>query len=290
MEAHEAAQLSPGSYQSATNKRANTSNDEITPHKRQLTARSQLETLERSAAPFNTTTTSLQKQQPPFFRLPAELRNVIYEDILGDLGNAFRCFGGLSYIQHCHIGLLFVNRQIYSETRLLPYSLNPITGGPRFNLQGWLQRRSKEQLHAISKLHFVFDLPGNEDPRATFENALAKEKFLAEPLEFSGLTGLRHILVEMQSPAIGIVEIFEQIKMLEETKRDIERRHPQVNVTVELHCFGAFLRRALIPASSTTQVRIMRFYKLWEGEGLSVYDILKREGLYEFCMQSAVEG
>ncbi|KAJ4402940.1 hypothetical protein N0V91_006851 [Didymella pomorum] len=39
-----------------------------------------------------------ENEPPHFFGLPAELRNVIYEDVLGDLGNMFTCFGGLSYV------------------------------------------------------------------------------------------------------------------------------------------------------------------------------------------------
>jgi hypothetical protein len=58
------------------------------------------------------------------FRLPAELCNVTHEGILGDLSNEFACFGGLTYVLKDIKGLhvWFVNRQMYQETRLLPYS------------------------------------------------------------------------------------------------------------------------------------------------------------------------
>jgi hypothetical protein len=47
----------------------------------------------------DTTMSQVCENEPPhFFGLPAELRNVIYEDVLGDLGNMFTCFGGLSYV------------------------------------------------------------------------------------------------------------------------------------------------------------------------------------------------
>ena len=119
----------------------------------------------------DTTFDGSEKRQPPFFRLPAELRNVIYKDVLGDLGNAFTCFGGLTYVQHCRVGLLFVNRQIYQETYLLPYSLNSITVGPRTKFKGWMGRRTREQLHAITRFHFVFNDLFFDAPNKIIETA-----------------------------------------------------------------------------------------------------------------------
>ena len=79
-----------------------------------------------------------KNRQRPFFRLPAELRNVIYEDTLDGLGNVFAYFGGMPYVQPRCIGILYVNRKIYDETSLLPYFLNSITAGPYSKFENWI--------------------------------------------------------------------------------------------------------------------------------------------------------
>lgn len=233
-----------------------------------------------------------ESEQPHFFRLPAELRNVIYEDVLGDLGNKFTCFGGLSYVlkDSKSLNLWFVNRQMYQETRLLPYSMNSMTAGPRTDYVKWLEQRTQEQLHAISRVHFVFDTFGISEIRDdimhehhfTYYNVVVLNRLLIQKLEFPELPGLKHIRIELRSHANFIKELAEQIEILQEAKLQIERLNPGADVDVELECQGEWLARDDIPASSMTGVRIIRYDKVWEGRegrGRSVQDILKGKGI-----------
>ena len=233
-----------------------------------------------------------ENEPPHFFRLPAELRNVIYEDVLGDLGNKFTCFGGLSYVlkDSKSLNLWFVNRQMYQETRLLPYSMNSITAGPRTDYVKWLKQRTQEQLRAISMVHFVFDTFGIPTAEAAIANAtddgnfsshslIVMNRLLSQKLEFSKLPGLKHIRVELRSQSNSFFELEEQIELLQEAKCQIECLNPGADVDVEMECQGEWLSRDAIPASSTTGVRIMRFDKIWEGCGYSVQDIWRRKGL-----------
>lgn len=234
-------------------------------------------------------------EQPHFFRLPAELRNVIYEDVLGDLGNRFTCFGGLSYVlkDSKSLTLWFVNRQMYQETRLLPYSMNSVTAGPRTDYVKWLEQRTQEQLHAISRVHFVLDTFGisgirgdiTSDSVFVYYNLVVLNRLLAQKLEFPELPGLKHIRVELRSHANLFQELAEQIEILQEAKLQIERLNPGVDVDVELECQGEGLARDDIPASSMTGVRKIRYDKVWEGRegrGRSVQDIFKSKGITHF--------
>lgn len=232
-----------------------------------------------------------ENEQPHIFRLPAELRNVIYEDVLGDLGNKFACFGGLTYVlkDGTSLSLWFVNRQMYQETRLLPYSLNSITAGPLVKFEEWQVQRTQEQLRAISRLHFVFDsfffgtsadlLDTLPDFGYSPLNSLAMNSLLTQQLAFPELTGLKHVRLELRSHAREFIELVEQIEFLQEAKVQIERLNPRAGGIVELNCQGDRLVRADIPASSTTGLRIVRFDKLWEGAGRSAHDIVSRKGL-----------
>jgi hypothetical protein len=246
-----------------------------------------------------------ENEQPHFFTLPAELRNVIYEDVLGDLGNKFTCFGGLSYVlkDSKSLNLWFVNRQMYQETRLLPYSMNSITAGPRTDYVKWLEQRTQEQLRAISRVHFVFDTFGISKAHAEFMrnryigflgldfdytdyNVVVLRRLLTWKLEFPELPGLKNVRVELRSHANTIVELAEQIEILQDAKSQIELLNPGADVDIEMECQGERLLRDDVPASSTTGVRIIRFDKVWEGRGRSVSDILRGKG---FARSHAVE-
>lgn len=230
--------------------------------------------------------------QSPFFRLPAELRNVIYKDVLGDLSNAFPCFGGVTYIryvQYDRVSLLFVNKQMYQETHLLPYSMNSITAGPRTGFKEWMGHRTRDQLRALSRLHFVFDTlieyhTPTELPHTTIDfgysvtNNLAMESLLQQQLAFPELTGLKHVLIEIQSHAEDAFDLMEQIEFLEESRVQIKKLNPHAEVAIDLICLGCDLRSDDIPASSTTGLRIVRFDRVVEG-GKSIHDILQQKGL-----------
>ncbi|KAF3001495.1 hypothetical protein E8E13_008876 [Curvularia kusanoi] len=228
-------------------------------------------------------------QRSPFFKLPAELRNVIYEDVFRNfnLGNAFECFGGVTYVQYRPLPLLFVNRQMYKETRLLPYSLSSITAGPRTQFQGWKAKRTPDQLRAISKLHFVFDSFFFRDELPTVKmwrlasigmtnaNTIALERLFQQQLVFPEMTGLRYILFELRSHTSDLEELGQQIRILRQIKRMVENLNNStrdltlstpIQVAVELHSLGENIPRSSIPSSSIAGVRMVRFDKILEGD------------------------
>ncbi|KAJ8118216.1 hypothetical protein OPT61_g762 [Boeremia exigua] len=231
-----------------------------------------------------------QKIQPPFFRLPAELRNRIYMDVLGDLSNAFSCFGGVTYVQHRPISLWFVNRQIYRETQLLPYSMNSITAGPSTKFKEWMGRRTQDQLRAISRLHFVLDTYFFIEKKK-LEGELTKlgygristlvlDSLLHEQLAFPELSGLQHILLELRS-RVSVDELKQQIEILQEAKMQIKALNPQAEVTVHLDYLWHDLLSPVIwtsPDSWTAGVRITQCGQLIGGEERSTSDNLKQKG------------
>jgi hypothetical protein len=178
---------------------------------------------------------------------------------------------------------------MYQETRLLPYSMNSITAGPRNDYVKWLKQRTQEQLRAISKLHFVFDTfsifeseavaNDTDDGDFSASNMVVMNRLLSQKLKFFELPGLKHIRVELRSQTKRFLELEEQIEILQEAKCQIECLNPGADVDVEMECQGEWLLRDDIPASSTTGVRIMRFGRIWEGCGYSVQDIWRRKGL-----------
>lgn len=229
---------------------------------------------------------SASSSESPFFGLPAELRNVIYEEVLGDLSNAFTCFGGVTYVQYRCVSILFVNRQMYQDTHLLPYSMNAITAGPRTGCKEWMGRRTSNQLRAMSRLHFVFDdfadhevqgfTPTATDYGYNAANNFAVDSLLHQQLAFPELTGLKHILIELRSHAPGYYELVEQLEILQEAKLQIKRLNPQANVSVDLICLSPYLTSAEIPVSPSNELRIVRFNRLVTG-GRPIHDILERD-------------
>ncbi len=216
-----------------------------------------------------------QQRQSLFFILPAELRNVIYQDVLGDLSTAYSCFGGINYVRPRPLSLLFVSRQIYQEVRLLPYSMNSITAGPRTKFRDWIGRRTQDQIRAITRLHFVFDSPylqydtlqrtvtnfGYSRP-----NNVAVESLLHAQLAFPEMSGLRYILIELRSCSGSPFEVPEQIEILSEVKRQMKASNPQTEVTATLTCLSSSMRWIGISASPTDEDNLVRFSKLIEDE------------------------
>jgi hypothetical protein len=215
-----------------------------------------------------------EKKPASFFKLPAELRNVIYENVLldHDLGHAFECFGGVTYVQNRPLHLFFVNKQIYQETRLLPYSLSSVTAGPRTRFQEWKARRTPDQLRAISRIHFVFDTyfftetsteEGTQGPFPEFTDATnyAINSFSTQQLFFPELSGLKHILLELRSYTSNAWEVVQQIAMLRVLKRLVKELNPHANVDVELQLLGERFGSDLYHLSSDADAgfRIVRF-------------------------------
>lgn len=91
----------------------------------------------------------------PLLRLPGELQNTIYEHVLESHRISPR-----RKPQHC-ASLLFVCRQIYTDTALLPYRqftfcFDAIHRGKRkWTLEDFARRRSKDQIQAIRRLKLV---------------------------------------------------------------------------------------------------------------------------------------
>jgi hypothetical protein len=107
----------------------------------------------------------LDQSNSPLFRLPAELRNVIYAYVFDDL--VFEIFdrAPTAYLdcrrnQGHSRALLLVCRQIYIEARLFPFSSGTFRlEHPRY-LRKWLIYITSEQRSAIGRLEFA--------PRGTF--------------------------------------------------------------------------------------------------------------------------
>ncbi|CAN9343432.1 unnamed protein product [Alternaria sp. RS040] len=99
----------------------------------------------------------------PLLRLPAELRNAIYEHVFSDTQYDFdvSCMveddtRASQSFNECNLGLIAASRQLHAETRLLPYSLAVF----RFDfehfedewqepVQRFVDLRTKEQRGAI---------------------------------------------------------------------------------------------------------------------------------------------
>ena len=240
-----------------------------------------------------------EQEQSSFFKLPAELRNVIYEDVLLDLdlGHAFECFGGVTYVQHRPLHLFFVNKQIYQETRLLPYSLSSVTAGPRTRFQEWKARRTPDQLRAIAKIHFVFDAyfflnvsteEGSQGPFCKFTSATryAMNRLSTQQLFFPELGGLQHILIELRSYTSDGYVVIEQITMLQDLKRVVKELNPHANVDIELHFVGDSLSHDFYPSSSDTGIRVVRFGQTLEGR--TVREMVQRIVSAELLFTSPV--
>lgn len=110
--------------------------------------------------------------KPTFLALPAEIRNMIYEYVLGGLILTPRWFPIIMYKMHpdstpdgrygsddkrCdwdqHTAILRVSKQIYSETRLLPYSKN-VFNTENYSLFGrWLDIAQKFKKDAITAVY-----------------------------------------------------------------------------------------------------------------------------------------
>jgi len=93
-------------------------------------------------------------EQSPLLRLPAELRNAIYEYVLC---NKFITVKGISPPPSM-LGLPRTCRQIYQETELLSYSGNTFQVAKERVLTLWLRKRTARQLAVISSLLFTYEM------------------------------------------------------------------------------------------------------------------------------------
>ena len=106
--------------------------------------------------------TARNQLQSPLLRLPPEIRNKLYILVLGgrtcrfkdaiDRGHAILDTKGERHV----FGLLFVCHQIYSETSLLPYSLNTFSFREfDLSLNPFLDHRRFSHIQAITALELV---------------------------------------------------------------------------------------------------------------------------------------
>ncbi|KAI4706343.1 hypothetical protein J4E89_009077 [Alternaria sp. Ai002NY15] len=119
--------------------------------------------------------TKLNAVNSPLLRLPAELRNIVYEYVFNGNsfvfdeylftdrrpnGEALLCSGA---VRNHTLGLLLVSRQLYAESALYPYKLGFFDfrfDEGHFDEEGWheevvhgfLQARSREQISAIARM------------------------------------------------------------------------------------------------------------------------------------------
>jgi hypothetical protein len=105
--------------------------------------------------------TQLNATDSPLLRLPGELRNKIFEYVLGDLDLHFTYAYGYQFDvrlethQRNMLGLLFVCRQAHAETALLHYALNTFnfTLTEIFDVKNFLQGMSAAQRKAIQRIY-----------------------------------------------------------------------------------------------------------------------------------------
>jgi hypothetical protein len=91
--------------------------------------------------------------QSPLLRLPAEIRNQIYEYVMCNQTIAINARPPRSVFS-----LPRTCRQIYHETELLFYSGNTFQTREDIVLKEWLAARSARQLAAIQSVQYVFEL------------------------------------------------------------------------------------------------------------------------------------
>ncbi|KAH8733005.1 hypothetical protein GQ44DRAFT_766072 [Phaeosphaeriaceae sp. PMI808] len=102
------------------------------------------------------------QRESSLLRLPAEIRNIIYEYVLG--GRTYR-FKDALHFKHARLntngerhtlGLLSVCHQIYSEASLLPYSLNTFSFREfEMSLRPFLHHRHLAHFRAIKSIELV---------------------------------------------------------------------------------------------------------------------------------------
>ncbi|KAH7061798.1 hypothetical protein BKA63DRAFT_527504 [Paraphoma chrysanthemicola] len=107
---------------------------------------------------------NVSKTVPPLLRLPVELRYKIYSHSLSYHIFSIYCwrrhspFGFATRIiqkRRHFLALLSVSRQIYSETRLLPFMLNAFRFKSEDAFQSWFNKFSAEQRESTQEVHLV---------------------------------------------------------------------------------------------------------------------------------------
>lgn len=106
---------------------------------------------------------TIKSETSPLLSLPAELRNIIWSDVLGgtifDIKCSVRIPWGVSVtnttISPHQLALLQTCRQIYAETQLLPLSLNTFQFKSEDAFKPWLAKFDRAQQAAIENVRLV---------------------------------------------------------------------------------------------------------------------------------------
>jgi hypothetical protein len=105
------------------------------------------------------------QREAPFLRVPAELRNEIYSLVLhigkwliDDTGRAYIFKDDRLYESSHYLVLLKICRQIYHETRLLPFSLNSFKIIHRFREVELVKKLTSFQTAAITRISLSADI------------------------------------------------------------------------------------------------------------------------------------
>jgi hypothetical protein len=142
------------------------------------------------------TTTSL------FLRLPAELRLKIYSHTLSGFAFDVHCwrsyhpFGFATRILRKRLNflaLLAVNRQVHTETRLLPFQLNAFRFKSQDAFHSWLDKFSSDQQAEIREVCLVTWMA-----RWMVEGEGWRERGLEDVVPLERLRGLRRLEVEVR--------------------------------------------------------------------------------------------
>lgn len=150
-----------------------------------------------------TPTMNLSKSTSPFVSLPAELRNHIYAYTLSGEVIDIYCwrrytpFGFATRVlrkQKNFLALLAVCRQLYIETRLLPFQLNAFRFKSQDAFQSWLDKFDSDQQRSIQEIHIVTWMS---------RHMVEGESWLLKPLTavvpVDRISGLMRVEVEVRS-------------------------------------------------------------------------------------------
>jgi len=109
---------------------------------------------------------------PLVLRLPAELRNIVYDYVFGN--SIYPLAGSHERLTKDALALLYVNRQLYTETALLPYCTGTFASEALNILREFIDRRTPAQLQAINSIQLR---TLNCQPLSTIEWIFTRQAF-----------------------------------------------------------------------------------------------------------------
>lgn len=198
--------------------------------------------LHHLSSPTNLKSSIAKQSGVSIFRLPGEIRNMVYAYALGGNTWTVNMSGGRTKPRADNAtkngsALLQVNRQIYAEAHLFPYRYNTFEGRHNGHLQEWTQSLTAAQRESItcvkhSHRGYLVQIADSVDVTPTF--------WMDTPSMMQWkLTGLEHIVVEVALHKWGwdIDEGKAEVakdSVLAKLRRIVEEEHPGVVVDVAL--------------------------------------------------------